>query len=211
MEFWYPTYFNQNWYPNTFLVHRPAQIARSIRNNREWNSIAAVGCNLTCLAMILGIDPAHLAGALARSKRFFAPDPRAPAVRLTKHRGAMVWDQNRPNENLKKAMVKGLWHPERGKINVTIRFIQSHFPEDLAETEAAIAGIRSRGCHAIWGPATHANLVAGRSSTGYFLWNPGVARSRIAVTAKGRLRLSASFPKRTFTEVYEYEVKIAAA
>jgi hypothetical protein len=133
MEFWYPTYFNQNWYPNTFLVHKPSQIAHSLRHKEEWNSIAKVGCNLTCLAMILGVDPAHLSGVLAHKRRFFFPDPRTPAERLTKGRGHLVWDQNRPNEDFKRTTLRGLWRHARGPMSASIRFVQSHFPEGMED------------------------------------------------------------------------------
>jgi hypothetical protein len=205
MSAWYKTYWNQNWYPNTFLVHRPAQIARSVRRRREWNNIAKVGCNLTCLAMILGIDPARLAGTLAGKKRFFVPDQRTPAARLDHRRGFFVWDRNRPNRDRKQVRLR-LWHPPQGMVNARIRFVESHFPGDLQETEAMIRAIHARGHHAIWGTEKHASLVAGKGRDGYFLWDPNVRD--IDKTMHGGLTLAKRFPKRTPTEICEYDVRL---
>ena len=60
MEKWYDQYWAQNWYKNTYLVNKAEQITQAVNPPCEWNNIHDSGCNFTCLAMIVGVDPAYL-------------------------------------------------------------------------------------------------------------------------------------------------------
>ena len=111
MKNWYERYESQCWYENTFLVNDFRQIARVIEKDREWNNIKDSGCNFTCIAMILGINPAQLASEIRKQDpSFFQADRTLKTKKLNGDGGFLVWDKNAPNglccmnQNLNKSL-----------------------------------------------------------------------------------------------------------
>jgi hypothetical protein len=169
---WYPEYWAQTWYKNTFLVRRPEQIAREIGGERGWNNLYHSGCNFACIAMIIGIDPARLASELS-AQPFFAADKSAPARYVSGKRGRMVWDQNAPHETLKVVTLRRVWHSKLGhRTTIRIRYDGEHIALDHAAALRIVARAHRQGRHLICGPETHAHLVAGRVGRDFYVWDP---------------------------------------
>lgn len=172
MESWYEEYWSQNWYKNTFLVSKPQQIAKVNKAKGEWNNIAESGCHFTCLAMIVGIDPARLASELS-SKKIFLPDPKLQANRLSDTTGGLVWDQNAPHSGLKSVELKNIWHSRlRSETTVKISFIDKSSTTNHIDGINSVTGFHKQGLHVICGPDTHSVLVAGTTGKDFFLWDP---------------------------------------
>ena len=105
MKVWYNKYESQCWYSNTFLVNEFQQISRAIKGDKEWNNVMGSGCNFTCLAMMMGVNPAYLASEL-KKKKFFKPDRSIRSKKLNGEYGFLVWDKNEPYKNKKISLLK---------------------------------------------------------------------------------------------------------
>lgn len=173
MKNWYQNYWSQAWYKRSYLVNAHEEIGRATVNDKEWNNIDESGCNFTCLAMIVGIDPAYLTTTLL-GKDFFLPDASLPATYLNRSKGGLVWDRNRPCKPGASVTTNPFWHPGRQqRVEATISFhgIVTK-TRDLAEARRAIESIRAAGRHVIFGPTSHSHLVAGVAHDDYFVWDP---------------------------------------
>jgi hypothetical protein len=194
MEQWYGEYFSQTWYKNTFLVRKPSQIGRVVDGNREWNNIYDSGCHFTCLAMIIGVDPARLASVLSSESYFFS-DATLRTKFLTGKYGGLVWDQNAPNERLKTIAIDNFWHSKlerRTKINLRLQGIEITW--NVAEGVGIIKAARKDGFHVIVGPMEHSHLVAGMVDNKYYLWDPDDSAERpIEDFLQGKMRLGHIF------------------
>ena len=188
MKPWYKNYWAQTWYRNTFLIHAPEEIAQAIRGDREWNNLYDSGCNFTCLAMIVGVDPARLASAIAeRTDAFFEPDNSLPARFLTGEKGGLIWDQNRPHKGIKNVSLKDFWHPnpdrdgedgpsEQSKggrrVTITLRFVECTPTKNYLAAKKYIVAARKKGLHVVCGAKDHSHLVAGSNDDDFYLWDP---------------------------------------
>jgi hypothetical protein len=202
---WYSRYFSQTWYANTFLVRRPNQIARAIVSDCEWNNIFDSGCNFTCLAMILDVDPARLASELRNEKYFFA-DRSLPAKRLDgSHRG-LVWDRNAPHSGLRTVCLNDFWHPTfKRRVSLTIRYVDKTSTSNYEEGCAQVAAIRAREHHVICGPQEHSYLVAGETNKGYFVWDPDGSERTVEDNLAGVLTLRGVFDEYPNEEIEFWE------
>ncbi len=177
MPAWYGSYESQCWYVNTFLVNELKQIGRARGELKEWNNIYGSGCNFVCLAMMLEINPGYFASLLA-VQRFFKPDIETPAWQLDgieRRRPAstfLVWDANRPYPEGQSIRLRTFWHPMRGRVACRLTLLKILTAGDLREATTLIAGARRSGLHVICGYDDHSHLVAGKSRSGYFLWDP---------------------------------------
>jgi hypothetical protein len=156
---WYSQYFAQTWYRNSFLVNHPNQIAKALSPPHEWNSINDSGCNITCLAMIIGVDPAHFVSELCR-KKFFERDfkrdngkeLRAKHLNNRKIRG-FVWDKNKPHKRKPQLIIERVWHPIFNRTTrITIRFHKEIETKDYQEAKEIIRSARKKNLHVICGP-----------------------------------------------------------
>lgn len=179
MNNWYEEYWSQTWYKNTFLVSKPNQIAQV--KNGEWNNIAESGCHFTCLAMIVGIDPARLASELG-SQKYFLPDKSLEAKRLSGKTGGLVWDQNAPHDELKSVVLKGIWHSRlRKKTSIKVRFVKKTSTKNYIDGKNLVTEFHEKGHHVICGTEEHSLLVAGTTGEDFFVWDPDSEDSKIPV------------------------------
>lgn len=193
MDSWYDEYFVQNWYGNTFLVRRPSQIAREVNGNRDWNTIADYGCHFTCLAMIIGMDPARLASILAKQRYFYA-NSAIPAVTLAGKRGGIISDGNVPYHKNQRLRLDCFWHSRSAsRRSVTIRLIRIVKTHVHTDAKALITHAREKGLHIVCGPEEHSCLVAGRRKRDYYLWDPDAKDTAIEETMRGRYNLKTMF------------------
>jgi len=207
MTQWYSTYFSQTWYANTFLVRRPDQIGRAIAHDREWNHICDSGCNFTCLAMILDVDPARLASEL-RSEKYFYADASLPARHLDGTVGGLVWDRNAPNRDKKEFSLKNFWHPAlKRRVSMTLRYIGMTATSDYDEGCAQVAAIHKRGNHVVCGTDEHSHLVAGKSRKGYYLWDPDGSETTVEQNLTGALTLLKLFEDNSNQKIEFWEYK----
>lgn len=185
---WYPieNYKSQSWYRNTFLVKSFSHIAKVVSGseNKGWNNIYDSGCHFTCLAMIIGCDPASLASSCAAVKPdFFRPDPTQMGARLNdKKVNLFVWDMNKPHTVDRPVTIPRLWIPKRGFTDVTIALKEVHKMIKLPTVIEDIGDKRKQGLHIICGEAVHSMLVAGRNRKGYLLWEPDTSHLSLAET-----------------------------
>ena len=193
MEQWYNEYFAQTWYKNTFLVRKPSQIGQVIDGDREWNNLYDSGCNFTCLAMIIGVDPARLASELS-SENYFFSDTTLRTKYLTGKYGGLVWDQNAPNERLKTIEIDDFWHSRLDKrIKLSLTFQGIEITRNVSEGAGIIKASRKDGFHVVVGPREHSHLVAGMIDDQYFLWDPDDTDRPLEDFLKGNIRLSDVF------------------
>ena len=195
MKTWYPheQYFSQAWYKNTFLVRRPTQIGKANTNERDWNNIHDTGCNFTCIAMLVGIDPARLASALSQQSFFYA-DYAAPATMLTGATGGLVWDANAPNEHIRSVRLSQLWHPRmKRRVTAVVRYKGYAKAKRHATALNVVKRARQRSQHVICGPFEHAHLVAGEIGDDYFVWDPDDTSVSVEDSLAGRFRLKQLF------------------
>ena len=193
MEQWYGEYFSQTWYKNTFLVRKPSQIGRVVDGDREWNNIYDSGCNFTCLAMIIGVDPARLASALS-SEIYFFSDATLRTKFLTGKYGGLVWDQNAPNGRLKTIVIDNFWHPRlKRRARITLSFQRIEIARSVSEGEAIVKDARKDGFHVIAGPREHSHLVAGMVDGEYYIWDPDDTERPLEDYLQGKMRLSDIF------------------
>jgi hypothetical protein len=184
IETWYPQFYAQTWYQNTFLVHLPSQIGQALGGDQEWNNLYDSGCNFTCLAMMVGVDPAYLASVISRlEKPFFDVDPGTPALCLTGQYSGLVWDNNGPGKgkplDLPKVWIRG---PEGQRAcSVTIQLVSKKFTKDADKGRQFVKEARKKGYHIVCGPDDHSHLVAGTVAStvagttergDYFVWDP---------------------------------------
>jgi hypothetical protein len=189
IERWYEEYWAQSWYRNTYLVRRPRQIARQVANERDWNNVYDSGCNFTCLAMILGLDPARLASELGR-QRFFLGDREAMARDLCGRLVPLVWDQNEPLMRFRTIRLRRLWMPRLGRrVTLTLRHVGQELTFDYAEGMRIVRAARRRGHHVIAGAWDHSHLVAGRAGGDFYLWDPDDTSVSVEDSLAGRLKL----------------------
>ncbi len=190
---WYDEYWAQTWYRNTFLVRRATQIARGVDADRDWNSVYDAGCNFTCIAMIIGVNPAYLASTLS-TQRFFYADAALQARRVTGKLGGMVWDQNAPDTRRRTFTVEHFWHPRlRRRVTITLSFVESRVTRCYETAVAIINAIRARGDHIVCGTDEHSHLVAGSIGNKYFLWDPSDIELTVEQTLAGEMTLKRLF------------------
>ena len=134
MHLFYPRFYAQSFYRNTFLVDKPQQIARAEKSDREWNNIAESGCHFTCMAMIGGVDPALLADA-AIKQGYYQPDKDLPARALDGQRGPLVWDQNVPAKKGESFTFPKVWHAGQGRL-VDLEFVCRRWDDYLSLKDA---------------------------------------------------------------------------
>jgi hypothetical protein len=193
MEQWYREYFAQTWYKNTFLVRKPSQIGRVIDGDREWNNIYDSGCNFTCLAMIIGVDPARLASVLSSEKYFFS-DATLRTKFLTGKYGGLVWDQNAPNRRLKTIVISDFWHSKLDRrVEISLSFDSREITVKISEGEAIVKAARKDGFHVIVGPREHSHLVAGMVDDEYYIWDPDDTERPVEDYLQGKIRLGDVF------------------
>jgi hypothetical protein len=193
MKRWYSEYWAQTWYRNTFLVKRLGQIAKAIGHDHEWNNLKDSGCNFTCLAMIVGIDPARLASVLS-SQPFFFADRLLPAKDLTGKTGGLVWDQNAPHGGRKQIVIKNIWHSRldrRTSITVTFKGISK--AQTYNEGKKLVDAMHARGRHIICGPKEHSHLVAGTIGGEFYVWDPDESERPVEENLSGRVTLRQLF------------------
>lgn len=193
MKKWYTEYWAQTWYKNTFLVRRPDQIAQAIGHDREWNNVYDSGCNFTCLAMIVGIDPARLASELSSHGYFFA-DAQLPAKHLTGKTAGLVWDQNAPHIRLNSIVLKDIWHSHLNKrVSIAVRFLKKTSITSYLEGKRWVAAVHTKGQHVICGPEDHSHLVAGTIGEAFFLWDPDDSCRSVEENLEGKITLRRLF------------------
>lgn len=213
---WYIQYFSQNWYKNTFLVSTPRQIARVNKYRGAWNNLNDSGCHFTCIAMIIGVDPARLASAL-KEKQFYKPDSDFQARRLNGNMGGLVWDCNAPHEQAPSVSLSQFWHPAFNKrIEIAISFVTKFFAINHEEGCRFIQEIHDRGNHVVFGTSVHSLLVAGVSGDDYYIWDPDTTKNSGTteednVFAKYSLRSFFGKNPNEEVEFWEYKVVINSA
>ena len=191
MTNWYSQYWAQTWYRNTYLVNSHEQIGQAKRKPREWNNIYDSGCNFTCLAMIIGIDPARLASELGTQK-FFRADRGVPARYLSGKQRGLVWDRNAP-ERGQQIRIPKIWHPQLNqRVTITIKLVAIDETRDLGEGNHIVEAARERDLHIVCGSDKHSYLVAGTHGTEYFVWDPDPKDSERLIL-RGKNRLSGVF------------------
>ena len=209
---WYGQYFSQNWYENTFLVSAPEQIARVNEARGAWNNLSDSGCHFTCIAMIIGVDPARLASAL-KEKQFFKLDGDFPARRLNGKVCGLVWDCNAPHEQAPSVSLSQFWHPVfNRRIEINVSFVTKSSVSNHESGCLLVRGIRDRGNHVVFGTSAHSLLVAGVLGDDFYIWNPdttsedGGTSEEDNVFAKYSLR--SFFEKHPNEEVEFWEYKV---
>jgi hypothetical protein len=215
MENWYSEFWAQTWYRNTFLVQHPYQIGRALAGDQEWNNLYDSGCNFTCLAMIIGIDPARLASELSiLQKPFFQRDPALPAMTLAGQYSGLVWDRNSPDKG-KLLTIPKIWHSKRSsymKIGIKLRAIKP--THELNDGIKYVMKARSSGHHVICGTTDHSHLVAGSiRKNEYFLWDPDGEEVEIEKNLSGKVTLKQLFDENPgeIVEFWIYEVSFTDA
>ena len=193
MEQWYGEYFAQTWYKNAFLVRKPSQIGQVIDGDREWNNLYDSGCNFTCLAMIIGVDPARLASELSPHKYFYS-DSTLQTKFLTGKYGGLVWDQNAPNERVKTIEIDNFWHSKLDKrTKLSLSFQGTEITRNVNDGECIIKAARKDGMDVIVGPSEHSHLVAGVINNEYFLWDPDDSERPVEHFLQGKMKLGDVF------------------
>ena len=210
MEQWYREYFAQTWYKNTFLVRKPSQIGRVVDGDQEWNNIYDSGCHFTCLAMIIGVDPARLASKLSSESYFFS-DATLRTKYLTGKYGGLVWDQNAPNGRLKTIEVDNFWHSKLDRrVKLSLNFVSRDITMKLSDGEGIIEAARKDGFHLIVGPREHSHLVAGMIDGEYYIWDPDDSGRSVEHFLRGDLKLRYVFDnsKGKAIEFWKYRLKL---
>ncbi len=211
MKAWYRDYWAQTWYTNTFLVRRPRQIAQTVDADRDWNNVYDSGCNFTCIAMIVGIDPAYLASVLS-TQRFFYADNTLSGQRLSGKRGGLVWDQNAPNAELRHITLTNLWHPRRRcRVTVTLRFVESIVTRNYREALRVVTAMHAAGGHVVCGTEEHSHLVVGSIAEDFALWDPDDTVVDVETNVSGGFTLRHLFQKYRgeAVEFWHYECDIS--
>jgi hypothetical protein len=215
-EDWYKNYWAQTWYRNTFLVRHPNQIGRAICNDKEWNNVRESGCHLTCLAMIINIDPGRMAAILSYLPKFFEEDIGIKAKTLGGKLGGLVWDQNRPCRN-QAIELRDIWqHGSRKKISIKLILKKISKTNDAQKANKIIGEARRKGRHVICGTDTHSNLVSGKIQDQFFIWDPnpegdhGDGKWPLREIVAGNVTIETLFkfyqPKKI--EFWQYEVTV---
>ena len=193
MEQWYGEYFAQTWYKNSFLVRKPSQIGRVVDGDQEWNNIYDSGCNFTCLAMIIGVDPARLASVLSSESYFFS-DATLRTKYLTGKYGGLVWDQNAPNRRLKTIVISDFWHSKLDRREkISLSFQGKEITRNVYEGEGIIKTARNDGLAVIAGSKEHSHLVAGIVNNEYYVWDPDDTERPVEDYLQGKIRLGDVF------------------
>jgi hypothetical protein len=211
IEWWYSQYWAQTWYRNTFLVRRASQIAQTTDSDAEWNNVYDAGCNFTCLAMIIGIDPAYLASVLSQ-QRFFYADNALKGRRLSGKQGGFVWDQNAPNSNRRSITIHALWHPAlHSRVSVTLRYIDCVATRNYKEGIAIVRAIRASSGHIVCGTQEHSHLVSGMRNPDYVLWDPDDTVVDVETNLAGRFTLRQLFRQYEgeAVEFWHYECEVS--
>ena len=212
MEQWYREYFAQTWYKNSFLIRKPSQIGQVIDGDREWNNIYDSGCNFTCLAMIIGVDPARLASELSSEKYFFS-DATLRTKFLTGKYGGLVWDQNAPNERLKTIIIDDFWHPKLDRrTRISLIFDSRDITMKVSEGVGIVKAARKDGFHVIVGPREHSHLVAGIVDGEYYIWDPDDTERPLEDFLRGKMRLGHIFDyyKGKAIEFWKYRLNLVS-
>ena len=191
--FFYRDYYAQTWYRNTFLVRRPTQIGRADAGDREWNNLHDSGCAFTCIAMIVGVDPARLASALSKQSFFYA-DADLPATMLTGVKGGLVWDANAPHAGMRKVTLPHFWHPHfNQRVNAVIRYKGCKSTRWHSTALRIVKKARQHGLHIVFGPYDHAHLIAGRCDRDFLVWDPDDEALSVEDNLAGNYRLKDIF------------------
>lgn len=206
---WYEEYWAQTWYKNTFLVQYPHQIAKAKGKHGDWNNIYDSGCNFTCLAMIVGIDPARLASLLS-SQTYFLEDRNLPAKYLSDTKGGLVWDRNAPEEELPSVVLNDVWHPRlQRRTSIAIDFVQTFSTRSYAEGKRLVAMLRGRGSHIICGPEEHSHLVAGNVGASVYVWDPDDTQRSVEDNLAGCVTLRRLFEENRIEPIEFWEYRVA--
>ncbi len=196
-DMWYPSgnYKSQAWYRNTFLVQRFSQIARVVSGSASpgWNNLSDSGCHFTCLAMIIGCDPAQLASAVSAIRPdYFRPDKTQTAARLNDGKLIpFVWDMNKPNITNRPVTVPQLWIARQGFVDVTMVLRDVFKVVQYSEVMETFASLRKRRLHIICGEETHSLLVSGGRKGSYVVWEPD---SSILTCEETRVMIKSGIP-----------------
>lgn len=214
MRAWYREYWGQTWYKNTFLVGKPKQIGQACGSAREWNNIDGSGCNFTCLAIIIGIDPARLASELSSQKNYFSADrdQKLKAKYVTGKIAGLVWDQNKPHERLRSVKVKNIWHNHHmRRVSFELIFIGVFSTTSPEEGNKFVRSARGRGNHIICGTQDHSHLVAGSIDGEFYLWDPDESETKVEKSLGGKIRLIDLFKKNKNVQIefWEYMCNVA--
>jgi hypothetical protein len=192
-ERWYREYWAQSWYRNTFLVRHPRQIGREIRGERDWNNIHDAGCNFTCLAMMLGIDPARLASELGKT-RFFRGERGNIGLTVAGQRAPLVWDQNEPQLYGRRLTLRRIWLPQlERRATLALRYVGQDVTFEHRDGIAIIRAARRRGEHIVAGAIDHSHLVAGRIGEDFYLWDPDDTEVPVERSLAGGVTLGGLF------------------
>lgn len=208
MKNWYERYESQCWYDNTFLVNDFRQIARVLNGDREWNNIKDSGCNFTCIAMILGINPAHLASEIRKQDPgFFQVDRSLKTKKLNGTEGFLVWDKNAPHKKRSKLILENIIHPTKGKTDLNLQFIKIEKTSDIEQAKDIIKKARKNGQEIICGYDDHSRLVAGSKAGTYFLWDPDTVETDWQKNINGEYTIDWFFNE--YKDLKEYKNKEA--
>jgi hypothetical protein len=183
MKKWYKRYESQCWYRNTFLVNRFRDIAKTIKGG-EWNNIKDSGCHFVCLSMIIGINPAYMASELV-NKQFFKSDRSLEAKKLSGCEGKLVYDQEAPSKPSHKVLLRSIWHPDEGKVDIKISFIAKEKASNRTDAAEIIKEASDNNQHIICGYDDHSRLVAGIKNRNYFLWDPDLTATELQRNING--------------------------
>lgn len=199
MELWYPQYWAQTWYRNTFLVNYPQEIGQAIEGGREWNNLHDSGCHFTCMAMIAGIDPAHLASELS-AQQYFHADSSLPAKNFDGRYNGLTWDRNYPNQSGTQIVIDNIWHPLLNKrTTITIQLMEIQQANTIEVANRIVADAREKGWHIICGTTEHSCLVAGIRNGKYFIWDPDTEEGMVENILAGEVLMEeifSSYPAR---------------
>ncbi|MCE4937454.1 hypothetical protein [Aliivibrio fischeri] len=155
MKNWYPTYYyeSQCWYRMSFLVNQTNYICES-------NSIYQSGCHFSCMAMILGVNPAYLANLLA-VKGYFSIDCTG-----------LMWDQNKPSIKDEQISIVKHHNKDGFQNSKSIKLIDIYSSDSLTKLEGVIQKYHQKDIHIIIGTKTHSLLVAGETDNSFYVWDP---------------------------------------
>lgn len=188
MNSWYDKYESQCWYKNTFLVSEFHQISKVDVKDGEWNNIEGSGCHFVCLSMMIGINPAYLASKL-KCSNYFKLDRSLKSKKLDGTSSFLVWDKNEPSKKNPVVEIKNVYHPVKGVVDITIRFLEIIKTNDINETNVLIEKNKFKGNHVICGYGDHSRLVAGKDNDNYYLWDPDLSETEIQKNILGEYDL----------------------
>ncbi|MGL6313938.1 hypothetical protein [Vibrio sp. WXL103] len=192
--YWYPKFESQHWYENTYLVNNLNEIA--CNKDNESNSVFDSGCHFTCLAMIIGVNPAHLA-TLYKNKRLFEYNPSCE----------LVWDCNKPyycdvTIHLKNVYVGSLKYDK-----ITVTLLKKTDISSIENIDRFILESRSKDEHLVFGGEDHSLLVAGRCCDKFVYWDPNSDFDSIENNFNGSQTIESFLEKHEKISFWHYNVE----